>query len=102
MGNSTSNFTTKITQLEQSLETIYTQSTEQFPNQPQQQIASFLESMKEKINQLLEEIPEENKEDFQSYIKEKLNLKDEADIKNFTLSAPKQIEDLVKSGFGIN
>jgi len=97
--NNTSNFITQINQLEQSLETIHSQSVKQFPNQPQQQASIFLEAMMKQIKQLLEEIPEENREDFQNYIKEKLNLKGESDIKNFALSAPKQIESLINSGF---
>lgn len=99
MNNSTkySNFTDKINQLEQELETTYSQSIEEFPNQPQQQSAILFESMAQKVMQLLEEIPEENKKDFQEYVKEKLNLKNKDDTKNFILSAPNQIDNLIKS-----
>jgi hypothetical protein len=96
------NFKDKIMQLEEDLEKIHLQNIKQFPNQPKQQAAVFLDAMTKKIKQLLEEIPAENRENFQNHIKKTLNLKDKSDLEDFALSAPKQIDYLIKSGFKIN
>ena len=94
-----SNFANKINELEQNLEKVHLQSTQQFPDQPTKRAKMFLDAMVGEIETLLKTMPQENRQEFFSYIKSELNLNNQSAIENFSKSLPGEMENLIKSAF---
>lgn len=90
-------FADKIQKLELELEEISTNSIKNFPNQLEKQKSILLEAIDQKVAKLLKEMPKENRESFNLFVKEKLNLKSRDDSEKFLSKVPMEVDYLVKS-----